>query len=40
MFDQFATIEDDFEPLERMIDDVAGDIDEQIQLAIDIARGK
>lgn len=40
MFDQFATIEDDFEPLERMIDDVVGDIDEQIQLAIDIARGK
>ena len=40
MFDQFATIEDDFEPLDRIIDDVAGDIDEQIQLAIDIARGK
>ena len=39
-FDQFATIEDDFEPLERMIDDVVGAIDEQIQLAIDIARGK
>jgi hypothetical protein len=29
-----------FEPPERMIDDVVGDIDERIQLAIDIARGK
>jgi hypothetical protein len=40
MFDRFATIEDEFEPLEKMIDDTESDIDRQIQLEIDIARGK
>jgi len=40
MFDQFATIEDEFEPLEIMIDDTVSHIDSQIQLAIDEARGK
>jgi hypothetical protein len=40
MFDQFATIEDEFEPLEEMINEIAGEIDEHIQLQIDIARGK
>jgi hypothetical protein len=40
MFDQFAAIEDDFEPVEMMIDDAASKIDGQIQLAIDEMRGK
>ena len=40
MFDRFATIEDEFEPLEKMIDDVVSAIDAQIQTEIDLARGK
>jgi hypothetical protein len=40
MFDRFATIEDEFEPLEMMIDDYVSDIDRYIQSQIDIARGK
>ena len=40
MFDRFATIEDEFEPLEKMIDDNVSDIDRQIQHEIDVARGK
>lgn len=40
MFDRFATIEDEFEPLERIIDDVVSAIDAQIQTEIDLARGK
>jgi hypothetical protein len=40
MFDQFATIEDEFEPLEEMIDETVGEIDAYIQLEVDIARGK
>jgi hypothetical protein len=40
MFDRFATIEDEFEPLERIIDDTVSDIDRQIQREIDVARGK
>jgi hypothetical protein len=40
MFDRFATIEDEFEPLEGMIDDAVSAIDAQIQMEIDLARGK
>ena len=40
MFDVFGTIEDDFEPLETMIDDAVSSIDAAIQIQIDIARGK
>jgi hypothetical protein len=40
MFDRFATVEDEFEPLERIIDDTVSDIDRQIQHEIDVARGK
>ncbi len=40
MFDRFATIEDEFEPLEKMIDDTVSGIESQIQHAIDVARGK
>ncbi|HYM75650.1 MAG TPA: hypothetical protein VE377_06695 [Candidatus Dormibacteraeota bacterium] len=40
MFDRFATIEDEFEPLEKMIDDTVADIDREIQHEIDVARGK
>jgi hypothetical protein len=40
MFDQFATIEDEFEPLETIIDDTVSDIDRQIQHEIDVMRGK
>lgn len=40
MFDRFATIEDEFEPLEKMIGDTVSDIDRQIQHEIDVARGK
>jgi len=40
MFDLFASIEDDFEPLERMIDDTVSAIDQAIQLEIDRLRGK
>jgi hypothetical protein len=40
MFDRFATIEDEFEPLEKMLDDTVSDIDRQIQHEIDVARGK
>jgi hypothetical protein len=40
MFDRFAAIEDEFEPLEKMIDDTVSDIDRQIQHEIDVARGK
>ena len=40
MFDRFSTIEDEFEPLERIIDDTVSDIDRQIQHEIDVARGK
>jgi len=40
MFDRFATIEDEFEPLETMIDDYVSDIDRYIQSQIDVARGK
>ena len=40
MFDRFATIEDEFEPLEAKIDDYVSDIDRYLQSQIDIARGK
>ena len=40
MFDRFATIEDEFEPLEKIIDDTVSDIDRQIQHEIDVMRGK
>ncbi len=40
MFGQFATIEDEFEPLEMLIEDVASAIDAQIQFEIDRRRGK
>ena len=40
MFDRFATIEDEFEPLEPTIDDTVSDIDRQIQHEIDVMRGK
>ena len=40
MFDRFSTIEDEFEPLEKMIDDNVSDIDRHIQHEIDVARGK
>jgi hypothetical protein len=40
MFDRFATIEDEFEPLETMIDDYVSDIDRYVQSQIDVARGK
>ena len=40
MFDRFATIEDEFEPLETKIDDNVSDIDRHLQREIDIARGK
>ena len=40
MFSQFATIEDEFEPLEAMIDDMASAIDAGIQAEIDRMRGK
>jgi hypothetical protein len=38
--DRFGTIEDEFEPLEKMIDDTVSDIDRRIQHEIDVARGK
>jgi hypothetical protein len=40
MFDRFATIEDEFEPLERMIDEVVSAINAQIQMEINRVRGK
>ena len=40
MFDCFATIEDEFEPLEKMIDDTVSAIDNAIQSEIDRIRGK
>ena len=40
LFDRFATIEEEFEPLETIIDDTVSDIDRQIQHEIDVARGK
>jgi hypothetical protein len=40
MFDRSATIEDEFEPLGKMIDDTVSDIERQIQHEIDVARGK
>lgn len=40
MFDRFATIEDESEPLEKMIDDTVADFDREIQHEIDVARGK
>lgn len=39
MFDRFATIEDEFEHLEKMIADTASDIDRQIQHEIDVRVG-
>lgn len=39
-FAQFAAIEKDLEPVEECVYEVVGKIDEAIQLAIDIARGK
>jgi hypothetical protein len=40
MFDRFATIEDEFEPLEASIRQTARELDSAIQLAVDLARGK
>ncbi len=40
MFEQFATIEDEFEPLERIIDDTVSERDAHIQCEIDGMRGK
>ena len=40
IFDRFATIEDEFEPLETMIDGSVSDIDRQIQHEIDVMRRK
>ncbi len=33
-------VEDEFEPLEKMINDTVSNIDRQIQHEIDVARGK
>jgi hypothetical protein len=40
MFNRFADIEDDFEPLEELLSEVAGLIDNAIQAEIDLRRGK
>jgi hypothetical protein len=40
LFNRFATIEDEFEPLEASIRKTARELDSAIQLAVDIARGK
>jgi hypothetical protein len=40
LFDRFATIEDEFEPVEASIRKTARELDSAIQLAVDIARGK
>jgi len=40
MLERLGTIEDEFEPLEKMIADTVSDIDPQIQHEIDVARGK
>ena len=40
MFGEFATIEDELEPLEEMIGEVSSEIDYQIQMEIDLRRGK
>lgn len=40
LFDRFATIEDEFEPLETAIRRTARELDAAIELAVDIARGK
>jgi hypothetical protein len=40
LFNRFADIEDEFEPLERMLDDVASAVEREIDLQIDIMRGK
>ena len=40
MFGEFATIEDEFEPLEAMIDEASSAIDRSIQEQIDLMRGK
>jgi hypothetical protein len=39
-FDRFAIIESELEPVEGCVYEIAGQIDEAIQLAIDAARGK
>src|SRR5208337_3473140 len=40
LFNLFADIEDDFEPLERSLNEAAGLIDRAIQAEIDLLRGK
>ncbi|MFD8390424.1 hypothetical protein ACFV2N_14765 [Streptomyces sp. NPDC059680] len=40
MFTEYAAIEDDFEPLERLIKKAALEVDREVQLQLDIARGK
>ena len=40
LFEQFAVVEDDFEPLERMIDEWVNVIDNAIQMELDRIRGK
>ena len=39
-FDLFAQIETEFEPVEDSVSELASEVDHQIQLAIDVARGK
>jgi hypothetical protein len=40
LFEKFAAIEDDFEPIERMIDDMVDAIDNAVQMEMDRIRGK
>ncbi|MGW6943793.1 hypothetical protein ACWGF3_32960 [Streptomyces xanthophaeus] len=40
MFAQYAIIEDDFEPLEEKVKEAAFEVDREIQLQFDLARGK
>lgn len=39
-FAAFADLEDAFEPLEELVDRLATDVDRELQLQYDIARGK
>jgi hypothetical protein len=39
-FARFAAVEKDFEPIEQCVRDLAAEIDQAIQIASDIARGK
>ena len=40
LFNSFSLVENDFQPIEKIVNEVAGELDAAIQFYVDLARGK